>query len=116
MIVSTLTKGGKCVKLQDVLEKFKQQGNYAISLYYGENIGSDDLDVPQEERRIQIVMSPVGYMGELRKLVVTNLKELEHFDFDQKPKVISNPPKFDDYSENGVYIWGTESAIKNFIK
>ncbi|MGG3986972.1 hypothetical protein [Bacillus smithii] len=104
------------MKLQDVLEKFKQQGNYAVSLYYGENIGCDDLDIPQDERKIKIVMLPVGYLGEIRKLVVTNLKELENFDFEQKPKVISNPPKYDEYSSNGVYIWGTEDSIKKYLE
>ncbi|TWM85080.1 hypothetical protein CHCC14600_0184 [Bacillus licheniformis] len=48
-------------------------------------------------------------------MVVTNLKELEDFDFEQKPKVISNPPETHEYSENGVYIWGTEEAIKKFV-
>lgn len=103
------------MKLQNVLEKFKQQGNYAVSLFYGEGMGCDDLGVPQEERKIQIVMHPVGYLGGVRKLVVTNLKELEDFDFGQKPKVISNPPETHEYSENGVYIWGTEEAIKKFV-
>jgi hypothetical protein len=103
------------MKLQDVLEKFKQQGNYAVSLYYGENVGCDDLGVQQNERNIKIAMSPVGYLGEIKKLVVTNLEELENFDFDKKPKVISNPPKYDEYSSNGIYVWGTESALKEYI-
>ncbi|GIN25450.1 hypothetical protein B4092_4845 [Bacillus licheniformis] len=38
------------MKLQDVLEKFKQQGNYDVSLYYGESVGCDDLSIlPQHE-------------------------------------------------------------------
>lgn len=104
------------MKLQDILEKFKQQGNYAVSLHYGENIGCDDLSVPQDERKIRITMFPVGYLGEVIKLVVTNLKELENFDFGQEVKVISNPPESDEYSSNGVYVWGTENSIKSYLE
>ncbi|MCY8549437.1 hypothetical protein ABDI04_04850 [Bacillus licheniformis] len=104
------------MKLQDVLEKFKQQGNYAVSLYYGENIGCDDLNIPQDERKIQIIMCPAGYLGEVRKLVVTNLKELENFDFEQEAKIIGNPPQREEYSDNGVYIWGTESSMKLYLE
>ncbi|MEE5181113.1 hypothetical protein JDW21_19245 [Bacillus subtilis] len=104
------------MKLQDVLEKFKQQGNYAVSLYYGESVGCDDSSVPQDEREIKIAMSPVGYLGEVRKLVVTNLKELENFDFEQEAKIISNPPQHDEYSENGVYVWGTERSLKSYLE
>lgn len=102
------------MNVEDILERFKQEGNYAISLMYGEDIGCDDLDVPQNERKIKIIMTPVGYLGEVRKMVVTNLKEFKDFDFNKKPQVISNPPKYEEYKNNGYYIWGTESSIKSF--
>ena len=79
------------MKIEDVLETFKQQGNYAVSLIYGEDIGCDDINTPQNERKIKIFMTPVGYIGEVRKMVATNLKELKDFDFNQKPQIISNP-------------------------
>jgi hypothetical protein len=103
------------MKLQDILEKFKKDGNYSVALQYGENVGCDDLDIPQNERKIIIWMSPVGYLGEVRKMVRTNLSELENFDFGQAPKIISNPPKYEEYNKNGVYIFGTDTAIKNYI-
>ena len=103
------------MKLEDVLEKFKQMGNYAVSLYYGEDIGCDDSDIPQKERTIKIVMSPVGYLGEVRVMLVTNLKELDNIDFSARPVQISNPPKYEEYKNNGFYAWGTEKAINDFL-
>lgn len=104
------------MKLQDVLEKFKQQGNYSVHLFYGEDTGCDDLDIPQNERKIKIIMTPVGYLGEVRKLVVTNLDELKKFDFNQKPRLVSNPPSHKEISNNGVYAWGAEPSIKKYIE
>ena len=101
-------------KLENVLEKIKQQGNYAVNLFYGEDIGCDDLDVEQEERNIRIVMTPVGYVGELRKLWKGKLKDLYDFDFSQNAKVVNNPPSRKEISNDGYYIWGTEKMIEKY--
>ena len=103
-------------KLQNVLEKVKKQGNYAVNLSYGEDIGCDDLDIKQEERNIRIVMTPVGYLGELRKLWKGKLKNVYGYNFKQEPKIVSNPPTRSEISDDGYYIWGTEEMIEKYNK
>lgn len=104
------------MKLENILEKFKQKGNYSVMLAYGEDVGCDDLGVPQNDRTIKIFMSPVGYLGEVRCMLKTNLKELETFEFDSFPIKVSNPPKYKEVRENGFYAWGTVRAIEKFMK
>ena len=36
------------------LEEIKKIGAYAVNVFFGEDIGWDDMDVPTEERRIII--------------------------------------------------------------
>jgi len=103
------------MNLQDALEVFKQQGNYSVGVQYGEDIGCDDLHVPQNKRNLIIWMSPVGYLGEVRKLVRTNLDELQKFDFNAVAKIVSNPPKPEEIGDNGVYVWGTPQSIKRYV-
>lgn len=96
------------------LEKIKQLGHYSVSLIYGEDIGCDDSGLKIEERTIKIIMSPVGYVGELRKLWKGKYLDLLKFDFSAQAKTISNPPKREELENDGYYIWGTDVAIKSY--
>jgi hypothetical protein len=99
------------------LEEFKKIGMYCVNLYYGESsVGCDDLGVPQEERNIILLGSPVGCVGETRVLLKTNVKNFISFDFKTKPKKIHNPPSEGDYRENGFYIWGTDDGVKRILE
>lgn len=101
-------------KLQDVLEYIKKQGNYAVTLVYGEDVGCDDIALKQEKRTIIIYMTPVGYIGEVRKMWKGSLDDLLEFDFRQKPIKVSNPPG-DEIPADGYYAWGTESVINDYM-
>ena len=95
------------------LEEVKQLGNYAVSLTYGEDVGCDDLDVDPTDRRMILIATPVGCIGESRTLWRGTLKDLLEFDFAKAlPDVVSNPPKLEDVSEPGYYLWGTENGIE----
>jgi len=98
------------------LEEIKQQGNYAINVYYGENIGCDDLSVPIMEREVKVIYVPVGYLGELRKLWRGSYKDFLKFDINQEPKIINNPPQSNEYTDAGFYMWGTDRAIEEYKK
>lgn len=102
--------------LENVLEELKQIGNYAITVYYGEDIGADDSDIPQEKRKIKIVMSPVGFLGSVRVLWVGTLITMQNFNFRRIPKELSNPPANKDIERNGLYVWGTEDMMMHFRK
>ena len=100
-------------KLEDILERIKQSRAYAIALFYGEDIGCDDLGIPQEERRIVISWFPAGYLGAVKMLWRGHLAEIDELDVMKKPIQISNPPK--DYpKEKGLYVYGTEEGLKSF--
>ena len=102
--------------IEKKLEEIKQAGNYAIALYYGEDIGCDDLSVKPEWRKILIVSHPVGCLGSVKTLFKGNLKTLEVFDAKSEPTQISNPPKNEDYEKNGFYAWGTDDMIEGYYK
>lgn len=98
--------------LSEKLEEVKQLGNYAVNLFYGEDIGYDDLSVAMLDRRVKLVCTPVGCIGEARILWVGILKDLLVFDFKNTiPLRLSNPPKREEYSNSGYYIWGTDSGV-----
>jgi len=90
------------------LEEIKIAGNYAVNLTYGEDIGCDDLDVPIQERKIIVIMTPVGFCGSKRKMFIGNVKSFLEFDVKTEPKEISNPPLREEYKDDGFYIWGAD--------
>lgn len=102
--------------LVNKLEEIKQAGNYAVNLFYGEDIGCDDMDVKPEERKILIICHPVGCLGSVRTLFKGNLKTLEDFNPKSQPIQLSNPPKSGDYDKNGFYVWGTDDSLKSYLK
>jgi hypothetical protein len=96
------------------LEEVKQLGCYSVNLVYGEGDGCDDSDVPMEERRIQLVCSPVGYLGSMRAYYKGTVKSFLEFDFSSTPTLVSNPPDKDQMEEDGLYCWGTEQSVDAF--
>ncbi len=91
----------------DKLEEIKKIGAYAVNVFYGEDIGCDDLDVPTEDRRIILIYTPVGFLGGRRVMWRGKYKDFLRFDFSQTPKQISNPPKEDEYKDGGFFAWGS---------
>lgn len=87
------------------LEDFKWAGNYAVTLYYGHDVGCDDIDQPVEERSIKVVATPVGCLGSARLLYVGTVKSLMSFDPTTTPKAVSNPPSHDEIKEEGWYVY-----------
>lgn len=98
------------------LEQIKITGAYAIQIFYGHDVGCDDLDMPVMDRPIKITWRPVGVLGEARMLWIGPLRDLLDFDFsDARPQVVSNPPTEEEISSQdqaGFYLWGTDAAIK----
>lgn len=97
------------------LEEIKQLGAYSINLYFGEDVGCDDLDVPMMDRNIKMLCSPVGYLGSMRVLYKGTVKSFMDFDFTTEAIVISNPPKREEFENNGLYCWGSESSIEKSL-
>ena len=100
----------------DKLEEIKQAANYAVTMYYGEDIGCDDLEIPPIERAVQVVATPVGHLGEVRTLFKGTIATFENFDPNEKPIRLNNPPKREDMKENGFYAWGSDRSIQNFFE
>ena len=90
------------------LEEIKKLGAYAVDVLFGEDIGCDDMDIPTNERNIRLIYTPVGYLGARRVLWRGKYKDFLTFDFKQKPKQISNPPKQEEYQSDGYFAWGAE--------
>lgn len=101
--------------LEKKLEELKQNGNYAVQMWYGEGTGCDDLDVTPNERALVILAKPVGHLGEVSLLWKGNLDTLKDFDFKSKPTKLTNPPREADYKEKGYYVWGTDRSIDDYI-
>lgn len=101
--------------MEKKLNEIKKLGNYAIVVFFGEDIGCDDLDVPEEDRNIVCSFYPIGYLGGLKILWKGKMKDFKSFDFSSKPNQISNPPKREEYKEDGYYMWGSYESVKSFI-
>lgn len=102
--------------LEEKLEELKQIGIYAIQLWFGEDVGCDDLSVPLVDRRIVVMGFPVGCLGSTKVLFKGKLKELLSFDFYTKPKILPNPPETEDWDGGGWFIWGTEDSVKEMAE
>ncbi len=102
--------------LLNKLEEIKQLGAYGMCLMFGEDVGCDDSDVPTLDRRTQLMFTPVGCLGEVRMLWVGRMKDFLMFNFKTKPKVISNPPKPEEWKDDGYYIWGTDSGVEYILR
>lgn len=96
------------------LEEIKQMGCYSIALHYGEGEGCDDSDVPEEERTIRLVCSPVGYLGSMKAYYKGTVKSFLDFDFSSTPTLVDNPPSREQLEEDGFYCWGSDSGVDSF--
>lgn len=103
------------MSLQDKIEEIKHLGAYALQIWYGENVGCDDLGIPMNERNITIMFVPVGCLGEASVLFKGKLEDCLQFSFKTKPIRISNPPNKEEYENSGYYIWGTEFAVSRIL-
>jgi hypothetical protein len=101
--------------MEKKLNEIKKMGNYAITLWFGEDIGCDDLDVPDEERSLQCTFVPAGYLGSVKILWKGKVKDFKEFDFSLKPTAISNPPARGEFDDPGLYIWGVENSVQEYI-
>ena len=99
------------------LEKFKRLGMYAVGLNYGsQDVGCDDIGEDVNDRQVQLLGWPVGTLGSAKVMFVGSMEELLDFNFDCRPKTISNPPKRIEYKDGGYYVWGTESGVESVMK
>lgn len=96
------------------LEEIKKIGAYAVSVFYGEEMGCDDMDVPTMDRHIQVVYSPVGFLGGIRVIWKGKMKDFLNFDFHTKPNKANNPPK-EVANMDGFFAWGSDGSIDDFL-
>lgn len=100
-------------KFLDQLESLKKTGCYALQVFYGEDVGADDLDCPKLERNLTVTFRPVGVLGEARMLFVGTVQSFLEADFtDIRPQVTTNPPERGTCGKAGFYLWGTGDAVK----
>jgi len=105
------------ISLEQKLNEFKKMGVYAVEVFFGEDIGCDDLDVPLYERRLWVLGVPVGCLGSARVLYKGTLQGFLSFDFKKnKPKILSNPPKNIEREEGEWFIWGTDEGVDVVLK
>jgi hypothetical protein len=104
------------IALQDKLEEFKQIGNYSVSLHYGEDTGCDDSDVPQIDRSLVVVGTPVGVLGSAKLMYYGTLQGFLNHNMKSRPTIIGNPPKDKEYKSGGYFLWGTEDAVAKIIE
>jgi hypothetical protein len=103
--------------LEHILESFKTRHfHYAVTVQYGEDVGCDDSGGLAKDRRVRIFLTPAGYLGELRRMIVTTVGDLPKLDPGGLPKPVSNPPEPDEVSKPGDYVWGTDSAVRSYIE
>lgn len=98
------------------LEELKKFGVYAIQLWYGEDIGCDDLGVPANERKLTMICRPVGCLGSAQLMFVGSVEEFLSLDVHSIPTVISNPPNKEEYKKSGYYLWGTKDGVQTILK
>ena len=98
------------------LEEIKRKGAYAIQLWFGEDVGCDDLDIPTIERKIIVMWRPVGHLGEIQSMYKGSVGSFLSFDVNSEPTIIGNPPQEEKYKESGYYMWGTERSMKPFLE
>jgi hypothetical protein len=98
------------------LEEIKKIGAYAMSIFYGEDIGYDDMGVSVDERHIQVSYSPVGFLGEIRILWKGKMKDFLAFDFRSVPTKVNNPPIEIQSISAGFFAWGTDNSIEDYMK
>ena len=105
------------ISLEQKLNEFKKMGVYAVEVFFGEDIGCDDLDVPLYERRLWVLGVPVGCLGSAGVLYKGTLQDFLSFDFKKnKPKILSNPPKNIEREEGEWFIWGTDEGVDAVLK
>jgi hypothetical protein len=110
----TQEKEDKTESIDKKLEEIKRQGNYSLTLFYGEDIGCDDIDIVQNERNLALYAKPIGYIGEITTKWKGTYKDFIKFDFNINNPVILSNPLGGKIKEPGYYIWGTEEAIKSY--
>jgi hypothetical protein len=74
------------------------------------------MDVPVDERRIQVVYSPVGFLGSIRVLWKGKMKDFLAFDFYSTPTKVSNPPTEIQGISTGFFAWGSDDSIGDYMK
>ncbi len=100
--------------LEDVLDKIKRLQNYQVTVYFGGDIGLDDIDQELKDRPLKLIYYPAGYVGEIKCFWHGTVAEALKFDFSSMPKIVPNPPSSKDVEAPGLYAFGTDRAIKEY--
>lgn len=100
------------MSLDEVLERWKQLGVYALNLFYGGDIGMDDRDTPPEERKVQLLGVPMGCVAACRILYLGKLRAFKQFDpRAERPHILGGGvPKISELKD-GFYIWGSNESV-----
>lgn len=106
------------MKLEELLEDAKTNHfGYAVTLMYGSpDVGCDDSGGRLSEREFQLMMTPGGYLGEVRRLIVTTADKIDEIDLGKRPIKVDNPPPRDVIRNPGDYCWGpsADDYLKEF--
>ena len=105
------------MRLEELLESFKNENfHYSVAVFWGEGTGCDDSGASPKDRMVRIFMNPAGYLGEMRRAIITTADRVDRIDPTNVPKVVSNPPPEDIMHEPGDYVWGTDHAVQSYIR
>ena len=105
------------ISLEQKLDEFKKMGVYGVQVFFGENIGCDDIGVPLYERNLWVLGVPVGCLGGAVVLYKGTLQGFLCFDFKEStPKILSNPPKNIKEEKGNWFIWGTDDGVDTVLK
>jgi len=101
-------------QLINALERVKRLPAYALNVFYGENIGFDDVEVAVGDRRLEVSWSPFVNNGSIRVVWCGSLKEFLVADMRQMPQRVPMPPHKEDLRHPGYYVYGSDQAVESF--
>lgn len=105
------------MKLLKKLEAIKKEGNYAVTLYYGDSIGEDDFDKAPEDRKVTMVCHPIGFLGSVRLVYEGTVKSFLKFNPKSQPKRVSNPPTSMEIANKPIfYAFGTDDMLDKYYE
>lgn len=94
---------------------------YRVVLEYGlQEPGLDDIGMPDDERQLRVVATPVGFLNGLRVVYQGTVAELLALDPFAMPTATSNPPTREQLEESpyvlkaGAFCWGEQDVIERW--
>lgn len=107
--------------LEDVIREIKDDLLcYCVACFYGsQDMGLDDTGMRDDEREVQIVAAPGGFLGGLRVIFQGTVAEVQALDLYAPPTVVSNPPSERELREDyrfkpGAFVYGSDDAVRDW--